>query len=42
VAGERGDLQPGDTIVVRGERDSAGNVVAEDIQITTGIPGLGQ
>ncbi len=42
VAGGRTDLQVGERIVVRGERDSAGNVTATDIQIGGPAQGQGQ
>jgi hypothetical protein len=35
VAGAASDLQVGERITVRGERDSSGNVTATSIQITT-------
>ncbi len=34
VAGSRSDLQVGDRVVVRGDRDASGNVTANDIQVT--------
>jgi hypothetical protein len=34
VAGERTELQVGDQVVVRGDRDASGNVTATTVQIT--------
>jgi hypothetical protein len=36
TAGTAADLQAGDQLVVRGQRDSSGTVTAETVQITTG------
>ena len=41
VIGERADLQPGEQISVRGERDSAGDVTATSIQIGGNAPNPG-
>lgn len=36
ISGTTADLQPGEQLIVRGQRDSNGNVTAEQIQIVSG------